>query len=169
MNIFYLNENPAVAAIEHNDKHCVKMIVEYAQMLSTAHRECDGDDKADSLSLYRRTHVNHPSTIWVRSSEAQYTWLYGLFVALTAEYTYRYKKTHSTDLLLKAVLEKPPRNIPKKSPFRQPPQCMPKEYKCGDTVQAYQKFYIGEKAQFSSWTKRDVPTWFAGAQYQKSK
>ena len=43
MNIFYLNKDPQIAAIEHNDKHCVKMILEYAQMLCTAHRELDGE------------------------------------------------------------------------------------------------------------------------------
>ncbi len=32
MNIFYLNKDPKIAAIEHNDKHCVKMILEYAQI-----------------------------------------------------------------------------------------------------------------------------------------
>ena len=37
MNIFYLNESPEISAIEHNDKHCVKMILESAQMLCTAH------------------------------------------------------------------------------------------------------------------------------------
>ena len=49
MNIFYLNKDPKIAAMEHNDKHCVKMILEYAQMLSTAHRELDGDEIADEL------------------------------------------------------------------------------------------------------------------------
>ena len=38
MNIFAINENPIVAAQEQCDKHVVKMIVESAQMLSTAHR-----------------------------------------------------------------------------------------------------------------------------------
>lgn len=34
MNIFYLNKDLKIAAMEHKDKHCVKMILEYAQMLS---------------------------------------------------------------------------------------------------------------------------------------
>jgi hypothetical protein len=45
MNIFYLNKDLKIAAMEHKDKHCVKMILEYTQMLSTAHRELDGDEK----------------------------------------------------------------------------------------------------------------------------
>mgnify|MGYP003645011953 CR=1 FL=1 len=42
MNIFFLDERPDKCAEMHNDKHCVKMILESAQMLSTAHRELDG-------------------------------------------------------------------------------------------------------------------------------
>tara|TARA_B100000579_G_scaffold344468_1_gene296936 strand:- start:1018 stop:1503 length:486 start_codon:yes stop_codon:yes gene_type:complete len=160
MNIFYLNNNPNIAAIEHNDKHCVKMILEYAQMLSTAHRECDGDERADDLSMYKRAHLNHPSTVWTRENEAQYKWLYELFVALADEYTYRYEKKHSTDILLRDALKKPPKNISKGKPFKQPPQCMPDKYKCKDSIIAYQKFYMGEKAHFSKWKNRDVPIWF---------
>lgn len=45
MNIFVLNENPEIAAREHCDKHVVKMILESAQMLSTAHRMLDGNEQ----------------------------------------------------------------------------------------------------------------------------
>ena len=160
MNIFYLNKDPKITAIEHNDKHCVKMILEYAQMLSTAHRECDGDERADSLFLYKRAHLNHPSTVWARENEAQYNWLYQLFIALAEEYSYRYDKKHATDLLLRVSLKKPPQNMPRDEPFKQPPQCMPDEYKCDDSIIAYRNFYRGEKAHFSKWKKRDVPEWF---------
>jgi len=47
MNIFYLDKDPVIAAQMSADKHCVKMILESAQMLSTAHRVLDGDDIAD--------------------------------------------------------------------------------------------------------------------------
>jgi len=42
MNIFVLNESPQVAAQMHLDKHICKMVLEYAQLLSTAHRMLDG-------------------------------------------------------------------------------------------------------------------------------
>ena len=44
MNIFYINEDPKIASLEHCDKHAVKMCVEYAQLLSTAHRLLDGKE-----------------------------------------------------------------------------------------------------------------------------
>ena len=49
------------------------MILESAQMLSTAHRVLDNitDDR-----LYNKTHVNHPSSKWVRESAYHYNWLY---------------------------------------------------------------------------------------------
>ena len=43
MNIFVLHEDPAVAATMLCDKHVPKMIIESAQMLSTAHRLLDGN------------------------------------------------------------------------------------------------------------------------------
>ena len=47
MNIFFLNTDPKVCAQEHLDKHVVKMIVEYAQLMSTAHRLLDGNQYFD--------------------------------------------------------------------------------------------------------------------------
>ena len=41
MNIFFLNEDSRMCAQAHCDKHVVKMILEYAQMMSTAHRVLD--------------------------------------------------------------------------------------------------------------------------------
>ena len=38
MNIFFLDKNPYVAAHKQCDKHVVKMVLETAQMLSTAAR-----------------------------------------------------------------------------------------------------------------------------------
>ena len=50
MNIFYLHEEPEIAAELHCDKHVVKMIIEYAQLLSTAHRMLDGKHYIDDSS-----------------------------------------------------------------------------------------------------------------------
>ena len=43
MNIFYLHEDPIQNAKWHIDKHIVKMPIEYAQLMSTAHRLLDGE------------------------------------------------------------------------------------------------------------------------------
>jgi hypothetical protein len=93
MNIFYLDRDPVIAAQMMCDKHVVKMILESAQMLSTAHRVLDGDEYANKMGLYKLAHKNHPSTIWVRTSSENYRWLFNHYDALMQEYTYRYDKT----------------------------------------------------------------------------
>ena len=50
MNRFVLDQDPLKAAAYHCDKHVVKMILEEAQMLSTAHRILDGDEYVDASS-----------------------------------------------------------------------------------------------------------------------
>ena len=37
MNVFYIDTNPNISAQFHCDAHLRKMIIEYAQMLSSAH------------------------------------------------------------------------------------------------------------------------------------
>ena len=69
------------------------MILEYAQILSTAHRVLDNNNNE---GLYKATHINHPSTIWARTTSENYKWLYDLFLSLLDEYTFRYNKFHST-------------------------------------------------------------------------
>ena len=96
MNIFYFDECPVVSAEAQPDKMLVKMPLETAQMLCTAHRVLDGDEYADSVGLYKEAYKNHPCTIWARESSSNYSWLYRHFLALGMEYNYRYGKTHAS-------------------------------------------------------------------------
>ena len=154
MNIFYLNKNPKIAAIEHCDKHVVKMVLETAQLLSVAQRNGGNDSEI----LYKGF-PNHPSTKWASASIHNYEWLLDLFIALSNEYTYRYDKIHKSYSTLGYELSKVP-NLPD-IPFIEPPQCMPDYCKYpGHTVEAYQFYYATEKAYMCKWTKRDVPKWF---------
>ena len=79
MNIFYLSEDPNQAAKYMYNKHVVKMILESAQLLCTAHIISDGES-ADVP--YKATHKNHPSAIWARESVSNYIWLYDHMIAL---------------------------------------------------------------------------------------
>lgn len=172
MNLFYLHRQPEVSAKLHCDKHVVKMIIEYAQMLSTAHRILDGDQYTDASSgrriqrwrldpdresiLYKASHINHPSTQWVRENAIQYQFAYDMFVNLCEEYTYRYEKKHLTDTKLRNVLNNLPDNI-KLGRWSEPPQCMPDDVKTESTVEAYHKYYRIYKKDFAKWTGRPVP------------
>jgi hypothetical protein len=175
MNIFYLHHDVVKCAEMHNDKHTVKMILEYAQLLSTAHRVLDGDIvigksktgrkqtryvlPSDDSILYSATHINHPSSVWVRQSDKNYDWLFGLFQALMTEYTHRYGKTHATSRL-EMHLAKLPKNIPQK-PFTEPTPAMPDDVKVpGDSIASYRRYYIQNKPHLANGKKRPVPEWY---------
>ena len=188
MNIFVLDEDPKVAARMQCDKHVVKMIVESAQMLCTAHRYLDGkewidrskngrkitrwdhwSDYADACyrpMLYKSVMLNHPCTIWTCKSLENYDWHVEHALELCAEYDRRYRKIHVTEKILRWCKKYAPKNSNRRqlskglTPFA---QAMPDHYKVsGDAVQAYRNYYIGDKARFAKWKESSlVPEWFS--------
>ena len=166
MNIFYLDHDTKTCSKYHNDKHCVKMILEYAQLLSTTHRVLDGDNVDDLV--YKATHKNHPSTIWTRKTDSNYRWLYRLFVDLSQEYTYRYGREHLSYTKLSEILKTPPKNIPT-GEFTGPTPAMPDYCKIsGNSLASYRKYYVMEKSHMEKWSKREVPLWYKTLKGQKN-
>lgn len=186
MNIFYLDPDPKICAEMHLDKHVVKMIIEYAQLMSTAHRVLDGEEYTDLTANGRRikrwrldderedqlmkaSHINHPSGIWLREDEQHYRWLFLMWAELLDEYTHRYGKIHACARLLH-VLSSPPKNIKYGGGFFAPTPAMPPEVKIlsanpiagrkYDVLKSYHNYYIQNKAHFAKWTKREIPMWF---------
>lgn len=179
MNIFLIHLFTKKCANLHIDLHVRKMIIEYAQLLCTAHRFLDGnlyleivnkrktkrwklDDEELESTLYKSTHINHPCAIWVRESIINYAYLYQLFVDLCNEYTYRFGKVHMTENKLKHILKTPPKNIPIKY-FTKFPLAMPDCYKTDDPIKSYRLFYRGSKRvtkagkKMDIWSNRPVP------------
>ena len=179
MNIFILDKDPIKAAQQQCDKHVVKMILESAQMLSTAHRLADGqltiveengrkrkhwrlDDEREDV-LYRVAHAAHPCTVWTMESNNNYNWLYCHFQALSEEFEYRYNKQHKSWLLLNDILKSPPANVPVTylTPFRLAMGAAPECINPNDPVGSYRAFYKTKQARFKmDWTKRETPSWF---------
>jgi len=177
MNIFYLDSNPKTCAEMHCDKHVVKMIIEYAQLMSTAHRVLDGEEYYDKTAngrkikrwrmadpkfengLMKASHINHPSGVWVRASKQNYTWLLKMWLHLLSEYTHRYGKQHACEKYID-VLYSPPKNISDTS-ITEPTPAMPDDCKiAGNSLASYHKYYIEKKVSFAKWTKREMPVWF---------
>jgi len=161
MNIFYFYDCPVASAKAQPDKMLVKMPLETAQMLCTAHRELDGDEYADKVGLYKKAYWNHPCTVWARAGVINYVWLYKHFLALGEEYKYRYGREHGSITKLKNALEPHPDNIdpnPKMTPVA---QAMPDKYKrLYDPIQAYRDYCINEK-HYAKWERgRDKPAWW---------
>ena len=159
MNIFYLDKDPRLAAQYHNNKHVVKMILETAQLLSTAHHMLDGSNVPQGI--YKATHRNHPSAFWIRSGVDQYRWGFDLFGFLIEEFHYRYMKPHACERLIPVLINNPI-NIDYDAPWTEPPQCMPDECRVEENaVEAYRNYYIAHKSHLAKWSVRNIPSWYS--------
>ena len=153
MNIFVLDNNPKQCAIYHNNKHCIKQLLETAQLLCGVHWVEGGE------APYKLSHKNHPSAIWARECVENYIWLCDLGLELCNEYTYRYGKRHkSQDIFEWCLLNVP--NIPEKGDITPFALAMPDECKVGDAVASYRVYYMVEKRGFAVWKNRETPEWF---------
>lgn len=152
MNIFALDDSPILAAQYQVDKHVVKMVLETAQLLCTAHAVLDGTSPG-----YKPTHRNHPCSVWLRESVANYRWLHDHFGALCEEYTFRYGRVHKSAALL-PVLMSAPSNIPlvKRTKFV---LAMPGEYEVDCPIESYRNYYRHGKKDLHHWTRRSPPSW----------
>jgi len=164
------------------DRHVVKMIVETAQLLSTAHRVMDGtetvvegwvdelgvkhrkkkiwvlDDSREYI-MYNATHINHPSAVWCRQSVENYNWLADHLFALGDEYTYRYSKKHATMTRMGYELGSPPKAL-EQWDWTPMPSAMADEYKISDDpITNYRNYYKHGKASLHKWKKRQPPPW----------
>ena len=100
MNIFVTSPNPISSAIALDDKRVIKMILESCQMLNTTILRLGGNGIG-----YKPTHQNHPCTLWVKESFANFEWLRLHMLALCREYSRRYNKTHACQRFMKHFRE----------------------------------------------------------------
>jgi len=156
MNIFVLDLDIESCAQYHADQHVVKMILESAQMLCTVLYQ------NGIHAPYKPTHEQHPCTLWAGESLRNWEWLRTLALCLNAEYRYRYdRQTDHRSAAVVMGLPIPPLEDTGLTEFA---QAMPERYRVpGNAVRAYRNYYIGEKAFFATWTKRDPPPWFVTA------
>lgn len=172
MNIFVLHTDVDICARYHADKHVTKMIVESAQLLSTAHRVNEGLPYMGTSTTGKRkvqrwalpdireehlmdaTHVNHPCAMWARYSNETYLWLFRLWVALMQEYTHRYGKIHSCARLIPLLMNPP---TMAHTGWINQPLAMPDECKRSTPVESYREYYRQYKLPFATWKKRFIP------------
>ena len=176
MNIFVLHATDFEQnARWHNNRHCVKMVSEQTQMLSTAHRILNGKPEKVIVNGRKKTiwvipderntrlcqasHPYHKCTVWARESLENYWWLFNSTMALMKEYTYRYGRTHQYEAMMQYLIRVPD-GIPNgfSTPFA---QAMPDEYKIpGDAVAAYHQYYCAAKTHLGEWKNRPIPDWY---------
>lgn len=179
MNVFYPNSNPFECADEHCHVHRIKMILEYAQLLSTAHRVLACPEPIEvyvwkNRKLTRKTkwHMHPSDTVRYRFGMiiVTDTKLYSAtHVNHPSAVWARSNKSHYEWLFHCFIgllawhtshktwskverLAKTPPTISDLDLFLAPPQAMPDEFKQSDTALAYQD-YLNYK--FKQWLADD--------------
>jgi hypothetical protein len=110
------------------------------------------------LAPYRKTHVNHPTSKWIRHCAENYRYACQLGLELCYEYTRRYGKVHKTQVRLEWLSLHMPifsksseviqgylatENVPVGcSPV---PLAMPEQYHSVDVIGSYRAYYLNEK------------------------
>ena len=172
MNIFFLHVDPRVNASYYCDKHVIKIILEIAQMLWTAYGT-QPMELPNDIKRYKPTHRNHPMTLWVGSSKANFLYASQLGVSLCREYTDRYGKTHACEAIilflqrhhplhfelrtsLKAIYAQTD-NPPPTTPV---PLCMDVQFHRSSLVDSYRSYYKKAKRDLCTWKYSPRPSWF---------
>jgi hypothetical protein len=126
------------------------MCLESAQLLCNTH---------PTGAPYKHTHINHPCSIWVKESIANYNWLVSHGLEICYEYTRRYKKIHKTQ----SIIEWCKSNEPKLSDVGLTPFviCVKDKIDGEDPISAYRNYYIAEKVRFAKWEPlARIPFWW---------
>ncbi len=178
MNIFAVHKDPVIAAKHLCNAHVVKMILESADMLSLAHRLCDGTRKTvlrngrnvvvyelsdcrEELLINNFRHVNHPCSLWTRKTYGNYMWLYEHYIGLLDEFEFRYGHAHKyANSELSDILKCVPLNIPmgKRTRFVQAFNDHP-ELMDADPIIGYRNYYANAKQHLHLWKVRQPPAW----------
>ena len=155
MNIFVTSADTVECAQALDDLRLNKMIIETAQILSTAMRF-----HGSTTPVYKSTHANHPCAIWARETEENYRWLLVYLKELCIERQKRTGKGHKTYAELYSYLVNGATLIPHGSltPW---PNCS--RYKNSSDVHAAYKQTLRDKwandKRPPKWTNSQKPYW----------
>tara|TARA_R100001086_G_scaffold208801_1_gene124542 strand:+ start:517 stop:1077 length:561 start_codon:yes stop_codon:yes gene_type:complete len=170
MNIFFLHEDPVLAARQLCDKHVVKMPTEGLQIICHNLHELNYQKNIPWKRMSRGM-AKHPSTIWARESKDNFIWTWKNTWTICEEYTDRYKKQHKVERLMTELskdvfdwLEEA--DFPKQglTPFVRAikkniyPHLLDEElFPC--TIEAYKEYYRIDKWKFATWRNDGRPDW----------
>lgn len=173
MNIFVTSKSPLKSAKNLDNKRVLKMILESAQMLSTAlHKHIANAPEAYKSALqipYKPTHANHPCSLWAAETKANYYWLFRHYYALCNEYKLRYGKEHKCWQYMGQFYIGT--QIIPDGPLTQFANCAANQSKgisfkhLNEPIEAY-KAYLSARwdtdARPPKWSSRGVPTFYKG-------
>jgi hypothetical protein len=175
MNIFVLSTDPILAAHAHCDQHLHKMILESAQMLSTAARILTPE--IPKSLLYKSAYEKHSCTQWVSSSIIHMDWLCTLATSLESIRESRNLNRHASMDVIDAIKDYLPPDSERVIPSTFPEAMYPRIKVRADlnTVEKYQLYYRAKHTQWMldtgrgmSYRDRPIPAFMADLDGVKS-
>lgn len=162
MNIFFLDNCPVQSAKWLVNSH-MKMLLEFCQMGCTAYHLQNVE------APYKSSHINHPSSRWLRASYDNFLWGIEHAYAIANEYTERYGKRHKSEDVLDWIesnmwqlsfdsnhLTPYAIAISDDSICRTLP-----EFNQVDTVGKYRAYYFFDKSHLAAWkNENNKPHWY---------
>ncbi|AXY86098.1 hypothetical protein [Escherichia phage vB_EcoM_IME392] len=150
--------------------HQNKMIIECAQLLSTAHHVLDGENAIEGI--YKQTHVNHPCAKWVRESSGNYNFVRDLASYLCMLFFERTGRLHATEEILSRLVALPKNLVVGPETDMTPYACV--SGAPGETVYEKYRNYLNDKFYF--WKKEGrkisfyrTPEWYNPALFTRPK
>ncbi len=167
VNIFFLDLNPTKAASWLVDKHVLKMLLEYTQLLANAFYMEGATKPPPNTKMgtpYQKAHWDHPCAEWVRQDHKHWHWVKMGAFELHRQYQLRFPKALlSEHACYDALAYMDKSNLTTWMPNKNwvdPPQCMPDQFKVrGDTVAAYRAYYKEGKKDLHQWNNTEPPEW----------
>lgn len=161
MNLFFLDPDPTKAAVVQCDKHIVKMPTETGQIVSFAWHLLRPNHGKPIYRLCKRQ-ANKGCCVWARETRGNYRWAIEHGLALCAEYTRRYGKTHASEAVLRECSE-PPDEVPD-GPLTPPAQIVRPEDIMPHTIMgavlAYRNYYRWKPTVMDCrWAYSTKPEW----------
>lgn len=169
MNIFILDMVHQKNVECYVKKHMTKMPLETVQLLSSAILIAAEEKQAaipDYLSdcLYKKTHINHPCSIWTRKTKQNFLFLVELGEALFKEFEYRRNKKHASQFRMNIIAhwakEHDCGNLFEDSKLSKPALAMPEQFQEKSVVNSYRNYYMGAKRHLADWENRPKPEWW---------
>ena len=159
MNIFWLDEDPYLAAQYMTDEHVgSKMIIEAAQIIGEALQI-----RGYNFDFLRSGYRNHPLTQWAAESTENIGDIIEMAQAMYEEKLYRYGGGHkSFEEGIEPLID---RRLVMSGEPSEPPKCVGKnefgdKFIHSDLVTSYRHYYAVTKVDESStWTDRQRPEW----------
>lgn len=169
MNIFFVDQDPVIAAKSLVDMHVNKMVTETAQILSNCYsleRLAEPDCPRNySGNPRRHSYPHHPCCKWPQKSKANFDWTVAHGLALEEERLYRGMNPSFPAKFIKWCKDNPPHF--NQAEMTEPAQAFGEanqHLRSKDPVEGYRLYYnVAKRAQETLkkvWTRRGAPYWW---------